>query len=346
MKSKLRRNLFILLCIMATVSFLSGCFNNFSQYSANVLRKEDAKKFTIEKSSVEAITQISISTRVAEVELIEADNYYVQVDYLYWDKEPEYSIENGKLHFDDTDTMPDNYSINFNLNNVIKIYLPKNAPLDSLELDLSSGNASLSGFIATDMDLNLSYGDLTLGNAAAASAKLDLSSGDCTLNDFQAGTFDYVNSYGQSDFTNINTGTSILPSDTVFETFQVNVSSGDITIDGLLSDSVTLNNSYGNITCSKVNADQFTAKLSSGDIRISKSEINSLDLTDSYGDADISLPGTKADYKLNLKTSYGNIKVGTESYDKSVSINSTGKRSLSASLSSGNITVSFKSNEQ
>jgi DUF4097 and DUF4098 domain-containing protein YvlB len=298
--------------------------------------------FNIEKSVVDPITQIVIHTGMAEVELIPADDFYVEIDFMYWEEEPEYSLKDGKLYFDDSDAFPNSYSINFNLDNSIKIYLPEDADLSSLVINNSSGDVSLAGFAAEDMTVTVSYGNFTMKEAAAAEADITLSSGSSKISDFQVGEMDFTNSYGNAKFTNINTGNPLMTEDVTYDSINITMSSGNVNILGLNSSSVDISNSYGDVTCEEVVADEFEAGLSSGNFELLQSDINDIDVKDSYGDVTLNLAGPASDYALDLNTSYGKIKVGDKSYEEHLIVENDGTRTILADLSSGDVKVSFK----
>jgi hypothetical protein len=181
-------------------SFFTGCgFHYDFSFSTKTLKKEDAKEFIIEKTKVDKLDKISIDTRIANVELIPSDDYYVEIDYLYWDEEPEYSAENGELYFDDSDAFPDSYSINFNLRNYIRVYLPEAAAFTDVRLDNSSGDITAEGFAADTLSVNVSYGDLTMKNASSGKCDINLSSGKSRISDFYTDDLDFKNSYGNGN---------------------------------------------------------------------------------------------------------------------------------------------------
>lgn len=342
MKINFRKILAITIFFACSVGFMTGCSYHFSFSSGPALKKEDAKEFTLEKTAAEAINCIDIQTRNADIDFISSDKFYVEINYLYWEEQPEYSLEDGRLFFSDKDAFPDSYSINFNPDNSIKVYLPVNAALTDLEIDSASGNVSLMNFVADDAEVNLAYGNLTIENAAAAKASINLASGDSKLTDFQSGNLEFASSYGDSDFTDINTGDPRLSEDITYNDVRIESSSGDIMIDKLDCNSIKLRNSYGNIRCKNINANQLDSTLSSGDITLSKSDILDLSVEDSYGDADLSMSGSEADYSLDLSTSYGGIKVGDKKYEDRLKQDHDGARQLTANLSSGDIRIHFE----
>jgi DUF4097 and DUF4098 domain-containing protein YvlB len=306
------------------------------------LDREDAKEFIIEKTATDAITSIKIDTRIADVELISSDNFYVEINYLYWDEEPEYSLEDGKLIFDDRNSLPDSYSIDFHLDNSVKIYLPEAAAMERVSIDNSSGNVILAGFAADDLKAEVAYGDFTMNNAAAKKADIRLSSGKSDISDFWSGELKFENSYGNADFTNINTGESLLSPDIELNKVDINMSSGSVDINGLRTKTLDIENSYGNVTCENLTADTFDADLSSGELRVRKADCKKSSISNSYGDVNLKLSGSQDDYFLDLDTSYGNITVAGESYDDHVVLDKGGSRVVTADLSSGDIEVTFE----
>jgi DUF4097 and DUF4098 domain-containing protein YvlB len=329
--------------LLTTILLLGGCGYSYGfHYSTNKLDRDDASDFTIAKTEVEPITQIDIHSKVAEVELISSDKFYVEINYLYWEEKPEYSLENGVLFFDDSESLPDNYSIDFHLRNVIRIYLPQNSSLKKVGIEDASGDVSVEGFIAEELDITVAYGDLTMKKAVAADAEISLASGTSKITDFEVGKLDYTNSYGNAHFSNINTEASLLPEGSTHEQFNATLSSGDIEINGLNSTNIELSNSYGDISCDKVTAEDMELELSSGNAVVDHSDILSSDITNSYGDVTLTLAGAAADYSLDLDTSYGKIKVDGKSYEEHRKVDNNGSRSIAANLSSGDIKVDFE----
>lgn len=334
--------LFSLLALLMAALFF-GCSRKIivSGVGNKLLRKEDAKNFKLEKSLIQPIDAIEINTRIADIEIVQADDYYIEINYLYWESEPEYLLEGGKLTFDDDKSIPNSYSINFNPHNIVRLYLPKDALLDRVSLHNANGDVSISGFTAKNLKAHLSYGDLTMTDCAAAEATIKLSSGNSTITGIHVGELDYNNSYGDLKLTDVNIGESRLPAEFSFDRIDISMSSGDAKIDELYVKHLVINNSYGDIDCREITADRFNAKLSSGNLTVDKSDIRKLDLSNSYGDISLELAGSEVDYSMDLKTSYGKITVNSKKYDDKLIVDNYGDRSISASLSSGNLRVSF-----
>ena len=342
MKTKWNKIFGFTLLIFISAMLMTGCGFSYVMNTTNRLNREDAKEFIIEKTRVEPITDIDIHTSISEVELLEADDFYVDIDYLYWEEEPEYSIINGKLLFDDSECFPNSYQINFNLKNRIRIYLPKGSNLNLIRIEDASGDVNLSGFTAEELDITVSYGDFTMDEATATKADITLASGNSKITDFQVGKFDYTNSYGAASFTDINTTPIRLSEGTESKYFNATMSSGNVEIKGLITDSVDITNSYGSVTMDRLRADDLKLNLSSGDCKLTRADIITTDIRNSYGDVTLQLTGAPSSYSLDLDTSYGKIRVDDRHYEESVNLPGSGERTIRAELSSGDVTIHFE----
>ena len=342
MKTKWNRILGFTPFIFISAILMTGCGYSYVMNAPNRLNREDAKEFILEKTRVEPITDIDIHTGISEVELLEADDFYVDIDYLYWEEEPEYSFVNGKLLFDDSESFPNSYQINFNLKNRIRIYLPKGSNLNSIRIEDASGDVNLSGFTAEELDITVSYGDFTMKEATATQADITLASGNSKITDFQVGMFDYTNSYGAASFTDINTEPFRLPEESELKYFNATMSSGKIEIKGLITNTVDITNSYGSVTMDRLRINDLKLNLSSGDCKLMGGDIITTDVRNSYGDVTLQLLGAPSSYSLDLDTSFGRIRVNDRQYEESVNLPGSGDRTIKAELSSGDVTIDFK----
>ncbi len=332
----------LLLLLLLVIFFVTGCSYSHTFNTARELNRKDAKEFIINQSVAGPLKEIRIDTRLADIELLPGDDYYVEIDYLYWEEAPEYSVENGVLIFDDEDTLPESYSIHFKLSNVIRVYLPKDTLTDLIDVSTDSGNIDTEGFLAKKVDLATSYGNLSIKNAAAVNAEVVLSSGNSTIKDFNAGTLNYTNSYGKAEFTNINTTDTPLPDGSAYDSFKATLSSGNLNLEGMRFPSASITDSYGDISCEDILIENLNVNLSSGNLKLSKADVLEADLKNSYGNVDVTLVGTESDYQLDLDTSYGSIRVGSETFDGHLQRHNDGARKIKAGLSSGDITVSYQ----
>ncbi|WFR58534.1 DUF4097 family beta strand repeat-containing protein [Anaerocolumna sp. AGMB13025] len=328
-----------MLSMVFAVMVLSGCSYSFSFNNSNQLKMEDAKEFKMEKTLADPIKQITIDSRIGDIEIIKDDNYYVEINYRYFNEKPTYKLENGILSFDDSKAFPNSYSISFDIKNTIKIYLPEDADLGQITISTASGDVSLSDLQTEKLKVSVAYGDLTLKKAAAEETNINMSSGSSNISDLDTKTLDYSNSYGNGDFTNINKANTNSQDDS---RIKISMSSGNADFDTVNSKNLEISNSYGNITGKGLLINGFEADLSSGDLKISKSILEKADISNSYGDVILSLTGDTKDYMLDLSTSYGKVDVDGKNYDGHLIRENGGSKRLTADLSSGDIEVTFE----
>jgi DUF4097 and DUF4098 domain-containing protein YvlB len=337
----MKKGVFILITVLFSI-IVTGCESKFIYNNANQLKKEDAIQYKMEKTKVESIGKININTNIADVEIIEDDDFYVEIDYYYWEREPDYSLEEGVLYFDDSGVFPNSYSISFNLSNSIKIYIPKGSKFDSMRIQTSSGDVFMESFSTDKLDLEVSYGDLQINNAAALKTDIRLSSGKSEVKDLNVETLEYKNAYGNAVFTNINSEDIKLGESTTFDSIEISMSSGNGTLSNVTCNSLEIDNSYGDITCKELNLTELDADLSSGNLTVTKSTIEDIDVKNSYGDVSLSLQGNEADYTLDLDTSYGKIEVEGKTYEGHLIRENNGTKYITTNLSSGDIEVKFQ----
>ncbi len=339
----LRKQSFIFIfLIFVAVTVLSGCGAHVNISLSNSLKKSDAKEFNIEKTAVEPIKRIDIDASTADIMLIEDDNYYVEFHYYYWEKEPEYMEKEGAIKFDDSGIFPKSYSINFDIDNYVKVYLPKDAKLDEIYINTASGDVSLQDFLADTLELQVAYGDLSIENVSVQKASINMASGNGDIQDLNVQNLILKDSYGNITLKNINTSNITDTIDLKKSDMEIALASGKCTVNNLISNTLEINNSYGDVTGKGFAVTEFNSDLSSGDLKITESTLDKADVNNSYGNVTLLLAGKEEDYELDLDTSYGKIDVNNKSYDKSLKKGSSTTKSITASLSSGNIQLQFE----
>ncbi|MCL2111097.1 MAG: DUF4097 domain-containing protein [Clostridiales bacterium] len=171
------------------------------------------------------------------------------------------------------------------------------------------------------------------------------------------------------NFGNLNFGRNnnwleiTYPSGAELGEVQVNVSAGDIRIEGLTANTIDISNEFGKVDVSEAEADSISLKLSAGDL--GGDDIKADDLTvdnslgktsferlhfsgrckidSSAGDVSLGLLMAENDLSYSLSTSLGSIWVGDSKSAGSTSVrsNTDASASLDADVSLGSIRVRF-----
>ena len=71
-----------------------------------------------------------------------------------------------------------------------------------------------------------------------------------------------------------------------------------------------MSNEYGSVTIADAAGDRLTMRMESGDCKIKQMDFSDTKITNSYGDVCLGISGKTETYGINLKTEYGDIRVG------------------------------------
>ena len=137
-----------------------------------------------------------------------------------------------------------------------------------------------------------------------------------------------------------------IPKNTKLSEAVFDIESGDLDISSLQADTLEINDEYGKIEISEATGERLAVKLESCDCMIERMDFSEAKITDSYGDIRLGLPGEAENYGLNLKTEYGDIRVGNENiedeYEENEVIYTTtgdNKKKVSVFCEDGNIEI-------
>ena len=137
-----------------------------------------------------------------------------------------------------------------------------------------------------------------------------------------------------------------IPKNTKLSEAVFDIESGDLDISSLQADTLKINDEYGKIEISEATGERLAVKLESCDCMIERMDFSEAKITDSYGDIRLGLPGEAENYGLNLKTEYGDIRVGNENiedeYEENEVIYTTtgdNKKKVSVFCEDGNIEI-------
>lgn len=188
---------------ISIMSFTGGFKDNFSILYKDKKTYNDLNQEKIEK--IDTIDQISIETSSCDVNIITEDREDVKAhlygnitstfkpeletkvkgkELLIFTKRPNsYSIFNSDLKLDIF--VPKNYKENIDISSSSSnINIQNELTLNSLSIDLSSGNTKLKDLNIKKLKCEASSGSLTGENIVTESTVLDVSSGTIELNNF------------------------------------------------------------------------------------------------------------------------------------------------------------------
>lgn len=318
----------------------SGYFNNFK---TDMYTEKNMNYFGTDKKQIDTLTDIEINSSYSNIEIIASDDYYLEYQYYYVDNEPSFTLEDGKLSFDDTNMNKGAYSISLEEECFIKIYVPNTAQFEQVSITSTSGDVSLGSFSTENLSIENTYGNVVITRIDAKETKVTSTSGTLSLEQSFLGNADLTNIYGSIKLASINYDTLLNAEPHVLGgNISIEVTSGSVDIKDLLCENLYTDNAYGDIKMDGVFAQFVDAELSSGSLEFKDSKADSIDIHSIYGDLKLDLLGKEEDYRMDISTNYGSTVIGDTEYEGSVFIDKSGSKEIKIDATSGNITLNFK----
>ncbi len=330
----MKRKLRMLSCIGLLVITLSGC-NRISWRMDKVYTEDDMIHFYSDKVAIDEITKIEVDSNYADFEIIASDNYYVEYSYYYINNEPNLSMEDGTFIFSDNNMNTGSYSIQQREDNYLKIYVPSTCDFESITIQKSSGNCSIGGFLTDELNVSNSYGNTVISNCIATQTDIEVSSGKLTLENSDLSVAQIDNEYGEVEINKVN------HEDHWMDSLSINMSSGKLNLSNLYCKELELKNNYGENELTSLTLEKLKGDFDSGNVIITDILVDEIDIKNSYGNIAMELLGKVDDYKYDISSEYGIVKIGDNSYKNNVSIDHGGEKEISLNVSSGNIKIIF-----
>ena len=238
--------IFVLGVALTTAAFALGASGS-AWYDRQGLHFGQSERLEVSDTSTEPFQDIDIRLLDADVEIIVANNYGYEFSYT-GTFEPKIEVRNGKLSVIEQE---DNWHINifgWNWQNWVfydrgaqlKVYVPRNATLNNVNLDMASGNTvfdgsqmSVKALECRSLSGNVKFADLKLEQLT-----LDVASGNVELKNVSA------------------------------LTGNINILSGWLHYSGAKLDSITLNMASGNLDLEGEVTKLLELRIISGDSKI------------------------------------------------------------------------------
>lgn len=316
--------------IMAAVVFLpdwnlfAGTFNDDRDYGEMLTYEED-----------EVVTGLKL----------ELENRHIMVNYVESDKLTinYYAEENDTFTFDIVDDVIvmthdfESFWLNiFSWNMVSRQYvtvtvnIPDTWALESVDLK------TMTGDIDMDFEVEKTYqnvrlynrtGSMDISNVTALELYAHTDTGDIDMSDISvSGDYEVELSTGDMTLNRVSA-----------DTFSAKSSTGDIELTGITANDATVDNSTGRISISDSTFTSLNADISTGRITLNHVISNSYMLESSTGDIVVTL-ATIDDYRFDLETDTGKIKInGNSQGEEYQSLN--GSIIFNANTNTGNITI-------
>ncbi|MDO5336278.1 MAG: DUF4097 family beta strand repeat-containing protein [Eubacteriales bacterium] len=256
--------------------------------------------YRIEKTELEEFSSADIKIHSGNFYILPSDGFYLEYCLSGTDAEPSYTVADKKLTFKQTGDL-EFYIMNFTWGRdeeeyYVKLYVPEDIYLDTLQLNGDSGNAFLDKLLADNVDIELSCGNLEAGQMQAEEVKLSLKSGNVSFESLLANKAMDI----QMDFGNL-TGEELSA-----EMFTVDSGYGNLRLTRANVDSAELFLNSGNLTCEQLSAEkELSISLESGELKAEKASAQRLEIDSNYGNVTL---GELEAQEAEISADSGNVK--------------------------------------
>jgi len=266
-------------------------------------------------TNLQEFNNISINVSSTDVRVVHANYFGFEANYRD-NSNFRYSFENGNL----TITQDGFNSSQVNImgfgnseREEIIISLPRNALLDDVELQVTSGRITIDQLDCVNLTATLSFGNATVNNLTAQSAVIHTTSGRVRLeNTTVAGQLEMRASSGNIHITN-----------TIAEDFEIRTTSGRIDGTGIVANGLNAVVGSGNIALTGILNGNTTARTTSGSVRLN-------------------VAGSESNYNVSTSVTSGTVRINSER-DRSSIINNNAANHIDVHTHSGNIYIDFSS---
>lgn len=253
---------------------------------------------------------LEIHADYADVELILSDKFSVEYCLRGTSGKPVCEVKNGRFIFQES-KRSHSFNMGFFTGTMgvvfhepryfVKVTIPKKTKLSEAVFDIESGDLAISSIQADTLKIDDEYGDVNLEQYDGKALDIRLESGNLSLGTVNAAQADLRNEYGE-----------IKISEAAGNNLTVQMESCGLKADRINFSDTEMSNEYGSVTIADAAGDRLTMRMESGDCKIKQMDFSDTKITNSYGDVCLGISGKTETYGLNLKTEYGDIRVGNQ----------------------------------
>lgn len=129
-----------------------------------------------------------------------------------------------------------------------------------------------------------------------------------------------------------------IPKDHELESFELELSMGNVEGNTLRSKRTKISDNLGNITFKTVSSGEIDIEANLGDVTLDKCSADEIDITASLGNVRVGIDGDVSDYSVEAEASLGTIEIGGVKYEKSFE-QKGGSKKIEIECSLGNVEV-------
>ena len=237
-----------------------------------------------EQSSVDAFTDINIDVMSADIYLIYGDEYALEYNIHNREKVKIFDVSNGVLSFETS------FNLDFKVDYgdwYVKVTVPKDSEIGNLNLSTVAGDILIEDTVLKNAKLNSTSGKVTVLNSKMDTVEIKTVSGEISIKDSEILT---VKSENKADDI-LLTG--------IFSDVDINSISGNISVNGTISDRLKIESISGNIDLISTKSIEVLAE-SIGEIKYNNKN-QGYKFNNSQGNANFHLKSVSGKIKISDK---------------------------------------------
>ncbi|MDD3403664.1 MAG: DUF4097 family beta strand repeat-containing protein [Hespellia sp.] len=199
-----------------------------------------------EKTRTDAFANISVDVDYADIEIIESDDYYIEYQ-LENRAEPQFRVADKTLSLKNPESQQQGHFsfLDFTFfstdkelrEDVVKIYVPKNADLKNITLYTGTGDITLKDALtAENVSITNDYGEVAIGTLTAKTADLQVEAGDIRIESLTLDSLNVEDDYGNLRVDAYDCSEA-----------EITMSSGDVTFKNADFNTLAVESEYGSV---------------------------------------------------------------------------------------------------
>lgn len=298
--------------------------------------EQDETRYIVKAEDIDSFDSISADIDFAEVNIVRSNRYGIEYRFPM-DSALSYEVDDDELKVETNKRDIKDWSFTlFSIKNkidgklipMLNIYIPADARLENIDIDLSGGVIRVPTLKAEEIYLKNSFGSVELSDLESEELRINVSSGNITGNDILTEDANISSSLGNIEINEM-----------VAEDLKMKFSSGNISVGNIKAESADINCTYGAIELGGVAGDELFISSASGAIEASNVSSKKIEAESSFGAINIDLDDVD-DYNMDCKANFGEVTVNGRSKGGSHVVSESSKnRSLRVNCSSGQVNI-------
>lgn len=297
----------------------------------------DSKETVIKNEELSSFKSIDITSNFNNIDIIKSDRYAIEIQYEGDNSEINYTIKDEKLVIEESKVKNKGINIDFRIGDsqiprYIKVYVPSNVDLDSIDVKSDNANITMNDLSASDILLHCEYGNINAENINTDIFKVEMDNGNINIKK--------LNSNNNAVLKNLYGNIEI--NDSTFNKLSNDVTNGSLNMENTSIDNVIINNEYGNIKSHSLITNGLQIKSDNSKIDLDGEFKGNTSIKSDYGDVKIKTNIPQELYNYSVSCEYGNIKIGKEKFENNIKINNNKENGIDIVSNNGNINIDFK----